>query len=796
MTRSSTDLCARPIRGSRGLRLASGLALALTTAASGAIDGDVSWGSLSHLAEFDRRPLCPVDNLPFEVRFQTARGDLTAARVLVSDVSTFPVAAEVVERRGPYDVWRASIPATVSDRVRYVIELIDGTDRDYLSPDGVTDGLPGSDRWWQLDFATLSHAPLGASPTPSGTVFRVWAPGATSAQVRGTFTGWGPGPSMTRLGDDFIAMVPGARVGDEYKYYFNNRDWRPDPRGRQLANSGYNTRIIDPHAYAWRHPEFTPRPPEEWVVYQLHVSTFAGRNDPAGATPTYSRYRDVTARVGHLAELGVTAVMLNPTNEFPGERSGGYNSITQFAFETSRGTADELREMIDTLHGAGIAVILDTVWNHFPSNDNFLWDYDGTQHWFDSPVVGTPWGPQADMDRDEVIDYYMDSVEIVMGEFRMDGYRHDAVYELVSASQWAGGQRLIRGSMDLIHRRHDDTHVVGEIYNNDAWNTSPGGMNLDGQYHEAYKNAIKAAIDAAAFGDPDVSRLAAAIDGSGPWVEGERVFNYYELHDETWPLSGAGRTRSVKYFDTTFPHDDRYAKGRTKLANGLTLLARGMPAILMGTEWLEDADWEFEKIDWSKKETYRGVFDYYRHVIGLRTTRPALFANSGCSVYHVNDGANVLAFERFGPDGRSYVVLANFSNTDFGEYIIGVPRSGPWGVILNSEDGQYQGTGFGSRPGPVAVESGWRDGHGQFVRTALPAHGLLILQHEPEYIVDPCVADLTGDGNADILDILAYFEAYGAGDLAADLAPVDAPDGRLDLFDILAYFQAFAFGCP
>jgi 1,4-alpha-glucan branching enzyme len=657
---------------------------------------------------------------------------------------------------GEVDVWRAAAPPSTSTRVAYVIEAIDGPDRDYLSASGVTDTLPPVGDWWVLDFETLSHAPLGSTPVDGGVVFRVWSPGATTAHVRGDFNGWSLQHPMRRLGQDFIALVPGASAGQQYKYYFNGRDWRPDPRARRLNNAqNYNAAVHDALGYAWQHPFFSPAPAEQWVVYQLHVGTFAGRNDPRGSTPPVSRFRDVTARVSHLRELGVNAVMLNPVNEFPRERSGGYNPVSMHAFESSYGTPDELKAMVDALHGAGIAVILDVVWNHFTSEDNFLWQFDGTQVYFDTPPVGTPWGPQADIDRPQVATYFLDSVETVMGEFRMDGYRHDAIYELVSASQAIAGQSLVRRSMQLIRRRFPDAHVIGEVYNNSAWNTSPGGIDLDGQYHEAFKNAIKDAVDSAAFGDPDMPRLAATIDGSGPWVEGDRVFNYFELHDEAWPLSGAGRTRAVKRIDTTFPHDDRYALGRTKLANGVTILAQGLPAILMGTEWAEDADWEFEKLDWSKRQTYAGVFDFYRDLIALRTSKPALFANSPARAFHVNDPANVMAFERWGADGRSYVVVANFSNSDFAEYIVGLPRAGDWGQVLNSESSAYRGRGFGGGPRPLIVDPAPRDGFGQSARLRLPAHGFLLLQHRPEYIGPYNPLDVNRDGAVDIDDLYA-----------------------------------------
>ncbi len=727
-----------------------------------ATDGFVAFALASHDGGVDRDPVVPVGGESFVVEFFTGHDDLTSARVGVDEgadgVGVVWIDAQIDGTIGPLDRWRATVPATSSSQLAYIIELTDLFDVDYLTPDGFADTLPAMG-WWVLDFQTYAHAPLGATAATGGAVFRVWAPNASTAAVRRGSTN----TSMTRLGEDFIAFIPGAFEGQRYRYLFNGSTLKSDPRARSINNlDNYQAAVQDPRSYAWANPDFSPVPPEQWVVYQLHVGTFAGRNDPVGSTPTISRFRDVTARVSHLTELGVNAVMLNPVNEFPGSKSGGYNPISAFAIETSYGTPQEFKEMVDTLHGAGIAVILDVVWNHFSNSDNFMWNYDGSQIYFDSPTaVGTPWGSQADFDRAQVAAYFLDATETMLGEFRLDGFRHDAIYEIVGSTQAASGQDLIMGSMALAHQRFPDTHILGEIYNNSAWNTSPGGIDLDGQYHEAFKNAIYEATFAAAFGDPDMGRLANALDGSGPWVEGDRVLNYFELHDEAWPLSGPGRGRAVKLIDTTAPHNDEFALGRTKVAQGITLLAGGMPAILMGTEWAEDAGWEEEKLDWSKKTTYRGIFEYYRDVIGLRTTKPALFANSDTNVFHVNESSNIIAWERTGPDGRSYVIVANYANLDFPQYAIGLPRSGEWGLILNSEDTIYLGQGVGGSSQYLDVSGVARDGYPQSVALNLPAHGLMILQHNPEFLrppVDPCGADRSGDGAFDVEDLYIVVE--------------------------------------
>ena len=98
-------------------------------------DDNIEWNGLSHLEHFDRRPLCPVDGESFEVRFQAYQTDLTAARVHVDDGSTQWIDASPDGTRGPYQIWSAQLPATAATSLSYYIEVIDGTDVDYIGPD-------------------------------------------------------------------------------------------------------------------------------------------------------------------------------------------------------------------------------------------------------------------------------------------------------------------------------------------------------------------------------------------------------------------------------------------------------------------------------------------------------------------------------------------------------------------------------------------------------------------------------------------------------------------------------------
>lgn len=764
---------------------------ALTGAAAGQHDNTIQWQGVSHMPDHDRSPRVPMNGESFSVRFQTFRGDVTSARVRSESPSVAFTPAAIIEQRGPYDIWQAVVPATTGSIQRYVIEITDGTDTDYLSALGMTDTLVVSGQF-SASFSTLEHAPVGATPVAGGTVFKVWSPSRSTCHVRGQFNNWGLTNPMTKVGEHFIAFVPGAQAGQMYKYFFNNSVWNSDPRAAALVpTDSYNSVIVDHDAYVWQERGFSARPVEELVIYQLHVGTFAGRNDPMGTTPNPSRYIDVAARAGHLAELGVNAVMVNPIHEFPGDFSGGYNSVNPYAIESKLGTPAQFKQMVDALHAEGIAVILDVVWNHVSGGDNYLWNFDGTQLYFDSPHVDTPWGAQADLDKAGVFDFYIDSVEYMLTEYRLDGFRVDATMFLTDSGltpQWGPGQAFIRGMNDLVDNRHVDKHTIAEIYIDSRWVTDPTsvGLGFTAQYQNEFKEAVRSAVFGAAFGGVNMQRVADVLDGQGFGVSGQSVFNYFELHDDAWPLNG--HQRAVTQIDTTAPNDDDFARGRTIIGNTLTLLSRGVPAILQGTEWLENDGWEASRLDWSHKTTYRGIVDFYRDLIALRTTEPALYANSPLWAYHVNEGLDVLAFERYREDGGSFVVAVNLANDARNGYRIGIPREGRWEVIINSNDPAYRGLGGGTPDGPVAIDTIASGPHPRSVVLDLPARSVLILQHEPPV---QCLADTNGDGVVSGADFSAWVAAFNTQAPACD----QNGDGQCLSNDFAAFIQNFNAGC-
>ena len=769
-------------------------------------DNNVQWGGVSHVTWLDRRPVCPVDGESFDVLFQTYQFDITSASVVVDDGGTTSYPATWIEDRGPYAVWSATVPATTSTEISYYIELTDGTDTDYYSASGMLEDLP-TDGGFVINYDTLSHAPYGSTLVTGGAVFRVWAMNPTSAFVAGEFNGWNSTANeMTRLDNDFVAFVPGATDRQMYKYVFQpNSIWKPDAQAKSLNPSdNYNTHIEDRFRYAWNSVNFVPPAFEDMIIYELHVGTFSGRNDPVASGSLPGTYADVAAHVDHLVELGINVVEVMPVTEFQMDFSAGYNPITAYSPEWIYGDPDDLRYMVDVLHANGIAVIADIVWNHFGYGDNYLWDYDGTNRYFDDPFdandpVDTPWGSQADFDYDPIRRYFVDSTLYWLDDMNIDGFRMDAT-EYMDIQ--GGGWSLMQWFNNSIDNRAVNKISIAEQLPDDPWITRPtslGGAGFDAQWNDYFTDTLREEILDAGWdqGSVEMSKIADILDGSGTYLSQAQVVNYLELHDEIWPSSGGQRL--VKTIDSSYPHDDIYAKGRIKLAQGLVMFAQGIPMFIQGSEWLEYTDFGggqsdgSDRINWDLKTTYAPIFQYFSDICHTRTSNGALRANAGIDVFHVNDSGNVLAYHRWDLSGNDIVIVANFSNDDYYSYQLGLPQAGTWYELINSQAAVYDGNNVGNG-GSVDTTGGSYDGFDQSAYITIPQMGLLVLRYNDPPTPD-CPEDFDNDGQITLADLQILLANYGTMGGSAYTDGDVTGDGNVDLADLQQLLSKYGSNC-
>jgi 1,4-alpha-glucan branching enzyme len=220
--------------------------------------------------------------------------------------------------------------------------------------------------------------------------FRVWAPNAKSVTVVGDFTQWSKrGVKLAPEGNGYwSADVAEVSAGQAYKFVIENAGgsannpggtfWRVDPYAREVQNlqSNANGYIVDP-TFTFT-PFQTPRF-ENFVLYQLHIGTFAGLNDEAPVDPDTreAMFVDIIPKLNYIRALGFNALALLPVGQMGLRIGEGYSPTNWFAPDEYYGSPTALRQLVEAAHQTGLAVIFDMVYNHASTRDNRYWEFDG-----------------------------------------------------------------------------------------------------------------------------------------------------------------------------------------------------------------------------------------------------------------------------------------------------------------------------------------------------------------------------------------------------------------------------------
>ena len=271
------------------------------------------------------------------------------------------------------------------------------------------------------------HMPFGAELQTDGRVrFRLWAPAAGQVELcLEEETGKTSFPMAAEAEGWFTLVTERAAVGTRYRYRIDGGLCVPDPASRfQPADVHGPSQVLDPEDWRWQDGDWRGRPWQEAVIYELHVGAFSAEGSFAG----------VRERLDYLVELGVTAIELMPLADFPGTRNWGYDGVLPFAPDSSYGSPDDLKDLIQTAHRKGLMVFLDVVYNHFGPDGNYLHVYAPQ---FFNARHHTPWGAAINFDGPDsatVRSFFIHNALYWLEEYHLDGLRLDAVHAIMDDS--------------------------------------------------------------------------------------------------------------------------------------------------------------------------------------------------------------------------------------------------------------------------------------------------------------------------------------------------------------------------
>jgi maltooligosyltrehalose trehalohydrolase len=298
--------------------------------------------------------------------------------------------------------------------------------------------------------------------------------------------------------------------------------------------------------------------PAELVIYELHVGTFSPGGTFEGAIPY----------LAELAALGITAIELMPVAEFPGQRGWGYDGIYLSAAQSSYGGPPGLRALVEASHSAGLAVILDVVYNHVGASGVKALEAFGP---YFTERYETPWGRAIDYARRPVREWVCQSAEQWIRETGIDGLRLDAIHSIYDE----GPEHIVAEVARRVHAIRADAVVIGEIGLDDP--SRHGAPACDAIWVDDFHHALHVLLTGERDGYYEpfgrIAQLAEALRHAPP----ERFVIYAQNHDQVGNRA----------------FGDRLDRVVQPLAAFCTLLAPQLPLLFMGEEYGEPAPFQF-----------------------------------------------------------------------------------------------------------------------------------------------------------------------------------------------------------
>ena len=318
------------------------------------------------------------------------------------------------------------------------------------------------------DFAD-GHLYFGLHRTPRQWVLREWAPNATAIYLTGTFNQWQelPNYALKRIEENgtWELKLPAKALHhlDLYKLsiHWDGGQGERVPAWATRVVQDEKTKIFSAqvwhpeHAYEWKKKTFRPKR-GPLFIYECHI----GMSQDAEKVGTYNEFRlNVLPRI--IAD-GYNCIQIMAIAEHPYYGSFGYHVSSFFAPSSRFGTPDELKQLIDEAHAAGIMVIMDLVHSHAVKNEvEGLGNYAGDPNQFFYPGSRhehSAWDSLCfDYGKNEVVHFLLSNCKYWLTEFHFDGFRFDGVTSMLYYSHGLG--EAFCGYPDYFNGHQDDNAI-------------------------------------------------------------------------------------------------------------------------------------------------------------------------------------------------------------------------------------------------------------------------------------------------------------------------------------------------
>ena len=591
-----------------------------------------------------------------------------------------------------------------------------------------------------------------------GVYFAVWAPNAKYVNVIGSFNNWDIfQDNMDRIseGGIFALFIPGAKIGDMYKYVITTSDdrklYKADPYGNYSQLRPDNASIVtDLSGFKWTDSIWQTEKQtkdilkQPMAIYECHIGSWMKHpvSDPEKETGFYN-YREFADRfVEYCKDMKYTHVELMGISEHPFDGSWGYQ-VTGYYAPTSRyGTPEDFMYLVNTLHKHHIGVILDWVPAHFPKDEFGLANFDGTclyEHPDARRGEHPDWGTKIfNYGRHEVSNFLIANAMFWVNKFHIDGLRVDAVASMLY----------------LDYGRENGQWLPNEFGNNKNLDAIEFFRHLNSMMKKKYPGTMMIAEESTAWplvtGDPKEGGLGFTFKWNMGWMHDfcsymslDPIFrkdNHYKLtfamsynesenyilplsHDEVVHLKCSMLNKMPGFYK------DKFANLRVGYTYMFTHC--GKKLLFMGQDFGQDCEWSEEReLEWHYLEDkeHSSMKYYTQKLLEIYNKYPCLSENDNNwkSFEWINaddKDRSIYSYVRKSENGRNNIlVVLNMTPMERKDYQIGVDKKKKYKLLLNSDDVDFGGNG-GTIPKEITAKAVKCDNKPYSLTFDLPAYG-------------------------------------------------------------------------